>query len=288
MCGVRRSTVRDKAGAARVNIVRGAPWKDALISVLQPESPYQPWQPAGGLKAGEAVIAVLDTDPVSVLAGVGRVGADGDAGRALAGIDPFRRTGLIELGTLNMLADFVVRADDSAVFHHNSPADVVAVIGAYMRSTPEALTGHTSLAQGRILLDSRGTCTGCRQPIDLTGPDARDRVHIHTVTPLQPRKPLPRNAEWVRDGWRTPRSFPADWPAVLCDSCHDAMQAGGFSGFLDFKFSVHPRCPVCSAQCTLSAMFGMPAGPVEEPWIATMGCCVEPIEWCCASCDYQW
>jgi hypothetical protein len=66
------------------------------------------------------------------------------------------------------------------------------------------------------------------------------------------------------------------------------MQAGGFSSFLDFKFSLHPPCPVCSAQLTMSTMYGKPAGPVEEPWISTMGCCVQPFEWCCGSCDYQW
>lgn len=279
---------RGKAtGVSRVNIVRGTPWKDALISVLEPRSPYRPWQPAAGFDAGDAVIAVLDTDPISVLAGVGIIGPDGDAGRALAAIDPFYRSGLMELGTLNMLADFKVMPDSEGVYYRNSPDDVVAVLGAYMRSTAESLFGRTSLAEGRILLKSNGRCAGCRETIDLTGAGARDRIHIHTASLPQAGEPV-RNPSGLLTGGLPPGSARWDWPAVLCDSCNDSMQAGGFENFLDYKFSLHPRCPVCSAQRTKSTMYGMPAGPVEEPWIATMSCCVEPFQWCCGGCDYQW
>ena len=274
-------------GVSRVNVVRGTPWKDALISVLEPQSPYRPWQPAAGFEAGEAVIAVLDTDPVSVLAGVGIIGADGDTGRALAAIDPFYRSGLMELGTLNMLADFKVMPDSEGVYYRNSPDDVVAVIGAYMRSTAESLCGRTSLAEGRILLKSGGRCAGCRGTIGLTGADARDRIHIHTAATPQAWEPVGNPSPRLTGGL-PPQAAVPDWPAALCDLCNDSMKAGGFTNFLEFKFSLHPRCPVCSAQRTQSTMYGMPAGPVEEPWIATMGCCVEPFQWCCGSCDYRW
>jgi hypothetical protein len=279
---------RDRfTGVTRVNVVRGTPWKDALISVLEPRSPYRPWQPAAGFQAGEAVIAVLDTDPISVLAAVGIIGADGDAGRALAAIDPFYRSGLMELGTLNMLADFTVMPDSEGVYYRNSPDEITAVIGAYRRATSQDLIGRTSLAEGRILLKSGGRCTGCRQAIDLTGADARDRIHIRTVAGLQAPEFAGDSRRHLTEGWR-PQATLSDWPAVLCDSCNDSMQAGGFSSFLDFKFSLHPPCPVCSAQLSMSTMYGMHPGPVEEPWIATMGCCVEPFKWCCGSCDYQW
>jgi hypothetical protein len=233
------------------------------------------------------VIAVLDTDPISVLAGVGIIGADGDPGRALAAIDPFYRSGLIELGTLNMLADFKVMPDSEGVYYRNSPDDVVAVIGAYMRSTAESLFGRTSLAEGRILLKSGGRCAGCRETIGLTGADARDRIHIHTAATPQAWEPVGNPSRRLTGGLPPQAAMP-DWPAALCDLCNDSMKAGGFTNFLEFKFSLHPRCPVCSAQRTKSTMYGMPAGPVEEPWIATMGCCVEPFEWRCGSCDYQW
>ena len=44
-----------------------------------------------------------------MLAGVGTVGPDRDIDGAIAAIDRFHLNGLLELGTLNMLADFVVR-----------------------------------------------------------------------------------------------------------------------------------------------------------------------------------
>ena len=123
-----------------------------------------------------------------------------------------------------------------------------------------------------MLLESDGNCTGCERQLDLTREDARDRVHIHTADPPP----------------QEPELDHADWPAALCDACHDRMRRDGFTSFLDFRFSLHPRCPSCSAQRSMSTMYGMPMGPVEEPWIAAMGCCVQPWEWLCGSCGHEW
>jgi hypothetical protein len=92
---------------ANVHVIEGRQWKDALILVLEPWSPYRPWRAGDGIEPSDAVIAVLDTDPPSVLAGVGIVGPDGDVDDAIAAIDRFYLNGL-ELGTLQMLADFKV------------------------------------------------------------------------------------------------------------------------------------------------------------------------------------
>lgn len=256
-------------------IIHGRPWKDAIISILDPRSPYRPWSGVERAEPGDALVMVLDTDPVSVLAAVGIVGADGEGEAAIAGIHPFYVNGLLELGTLNMLADFEVRPDRDTVYHHESPQKVVDVLGDYNPSSIDALFGHTSLAAGRVLLASRGQCAGCGRRLDLVAEDARDDVHIHTAD---------RCAE---DG---PKWVPPDWPAALCDSCHTRMQHEGFTSFLDFRFSTHPRCPDCGAQHTMSAMYGMPAGPVEEPWIATMGCVItEPrTRWVCGDCRRKW
>ena len=143
------------SSVANVHVIEGRPWKDALIRVLEPQSPYRPWHFADGIEPGDAIIAVLDTDPVSVLAGVGIVGPDGDIDGAIAAIERFRLNGLLELGTLNMLADFVARPEPGPVYHHRSPDDVVALIGDYIPSTSDALFGQTSLAAGRVLLESR-------------------------------------------------------------------------------------------------------------------------------------
>ena len=264
-----------KTSVNRFHIAEGRPWKDALISVIEPRSPYNAWHAATGITAGEPVIGALDTDPPSVIAAVGIVGPDGSVGEAFGRIDKFNRSGLLELGTLNMLADFIVNPGARTVYHRGSVDDLLATIGAYRRSMTEALFGTSSLAAARILLESGCTCTGCRRQIDLTGEDARDRVHIHT-------------AAYRPSEVTGPNQLPADWPAALCDSCHDRMRRDEFTSFLDFRFALNPRCPSCSAQRTMSTMYGMTAGPVEEPWIAAMGCCVEPWEWCCAECGHRW
>ncbi|OBK57324.1 hypothetical protein A5653_10040 [Mycobacterium colombiense] len=307
--GVRPSednkSMRKKASVAAVHIVDGRPWQDALISVLERRSPYRPWRTSGGIRPGDAAIGVLDTDPQSVLAAVAIVGPDGDVGNAFANINPVSLTGLLELGTLNMLADFVVHPRSDDVYHSRSLDAVVAVIGGYNPSTADALFGHTSLAAGRILLKSGGKCTACDRRLDLTREDARDRLHIHTIDqPLVPRKPLrlmdaitepearqahvAYSADQIKVSPRYPRSLPSDWPGVLCDSCHDMMGHGGFTSLLDFRLSLHPCCPSCSAHSALSAVYGMPAGPVQAPWVEPMGCCVEPWEWVCAKCGHQW
>jgi hypothetical protein len=268
-----------------VRIIKGKPWKDAVISVLEPRSPYRPWSGADRVEPGDAVVAVLDTEPVSVLAGIGIIGDDGDVHNAIAGIDRFYLNGLLELGTLNMLAGFVIRPGQSTVFQRRSPKDVVATIGDYTPSTVEALFGHTSLAAGRVLLQSEGRCTACHCQLDLIGDDARSRVHIHTANPFTD-EPAPETTGI----WDHTRQGLSDWPAALCDPCHAKMYREGFASFLDFRFSLHPRCPKCAAQHSMSAMYGMPAGPVEEPWIATMGCVVtEPrAEWVCGECRHEW
>ena len=84
----------EMTSVARVHVIEGRPWKDALISVVEPRSPYRPWHAADGIEPGDAIIAVLDTDPLSVLAGVGIVGPDGDVDDAIAAIDRFHLNGL--------------------------------------------------------------------------------------------------------------------------------------------------------------------------------------------------
>jgi len=296
----------ETASVARVHVIEGRPWKDAIISVLESRSPYLPWHTAGGIEPGHAVIGVLDTDPQSVIAGVGIVGPDGRIDRALAGIDPFYLNGLLELGTLQMLTDFVVHPTAGPVYHYRSPDDIVAVIGAYTPADSDALFGHTTLAAGRVLLESAGTCTGCGFPIDLTRPDARDRVHIHTADPPTPHHlgdlklvPPHRDGDDQVDGYgpglirigprkRRRRWFPPDWPATLCGSCRDRMRRGRFSNFLDYRFSLHPRCPSCSAQRSMSTAYGFSNGSRQEPWVTEMGCCVQPWRWVCGECGHEW
>lgn len=264
--------MRKKASIATVHIVDGRPWQDALISVLETRSPYRPWRTSGGIRPGDAAIGVLDTDPQSVLAAVAIVGPDGDVGNAFANINPASLTGLLELGSLNMLANFVVNPRSGQVYTSKWLDAVVALVGGYNPSTADALFGHTSLAAGRILLESGGNCTACERRLDLTAEGARDRLHIHTIDPpMDPRNPsrlvdpmtepeasqggVGYSADQIKVGPGYPIPLPADWPGVLCDSCHDMMRHAGFTSFLDFRLNLHPRCPSCSGTpCALSGV----------------------------------
>lgn len=97
------------------------------------------------------------------------------------------------------------------------------------------------MAAANVLLHSEGRCDGCDSEIDLSGPDARDRVRIRTVD--YETGPFRRTADESRE----------DWPAALCDECHREMREGAFETFLDYRFSKHPRCPECEGQRTSSA-----------------------------------
>lgn len=259
-----------------VRIIEGRPWKEAIISVLEPHSPYWPWTNAGPVEDGDALVFVLDTDPVSVLSAVAIAGTGGLVPR----INAFSSLGLMELGTLNMLADFVVRPRHETVYHHTSPQQIVDTIGGYKRSTVEALFGHTSLAAARVLLESKGKCTGCKNRLPLTDDDAVAQVHIRTVDSY---------LEQPSGRYRFPTD-PADWPATLCPACHTLMRDGGFTNFLDFLFAGHPPCPNCGAHHSMSASYGLISGGLPEPWLSGMGCCSDGQKstWICGECEHQW
>jgi hypothetical protein len=65
----------------RLHIVEGSEWKDAVIALLEPESPYRPWRLGfGEAHADDPVAIVLNTDPTSVLTKLAYIGDDGDPG----------------------------------------------------------------------------------------------------------------------------------------------------------------------------------------------------------------
>ena len=55
----------------RLHVAQSTDWKDAVITLVEPRSPYSPWR-YGTVEAheGDAVAFVLNTDPPSVLADV--------------------------------------------------------------------------------------------------------------------------------------------------------------------------------------------------------------------------
>lgn len=67
----------------RLHVLESTDWKDAVITLLEPRSPYRPWRdwPDEGQK-GYTVAFVLNTDPRSILADVAHVDDSGELRRA--------------------------------------------------------------------------------------------------------------------------------------------------------------------------------------------------------------
>ena len=80
-----------------------------------------------------------------------------------------------------------------------------------------------------------------------------------------------------------------DVPALMCTDCATAMAEGGFTSVVDFMFSTHPACPLCSARHTCGISYGFPAGP-PPPWACSGGCVVGSTSprWQCAECGHEW
>ncbi|MEY2524269.1 MAG: hypothetical protein QOJ66_2834 [Ilumatobacteraceae bacterium] len=261
----RSRRVRCRVQTHGMRIVEANDWKDAAITLLEPRSPYRPWRTgAEPLRAEERVLAVLHTDPVSVLTVIGAADVNGNAtfGR-------YTSLNLVEATALALIAE-IPRPRDPRLnwtLDDSTAEDIeLALEDLWFHRDPFLRFGHTSLAAARILLQSRAVCAGCDKNIGLRGLAARDRIHIHTVDPP------PRGNE------------PADWPAAVCTRCCNEMG----DNFLDFRFGRHPQCPMCHARRAMSAIYGLPAAPHVEPWQDLRGCCVTEEKWTCSKCQHTW
>ena len=144
----------------------------------------------GEARQGDPVAVVLNTDPPSVLTGLGRIGVDGRLDRAVVEWR-YPAPVLIDLATLTMVAAFKHDQDPRHAWQLRGDAAIqmeLAVTECAYRDDSSMRFGHTSVAAARILLHSRGRCTGCSSGMDLTAEDARDVVHIRTVDPPARRR----------------------------------------------------------------------------------------------------
>lgn len=277
----------------RLHILEASDWKAGVITLLEPKSAYQPWRYAfGETRPGDYAIVVLGTDPASVLTVLARIDHEGGLGGAM--LDPDNAE-LVDLTTLAMMLDLGDepfanwRLDDDAAERviltlHESP----------VYGDPYYRWGHSSVAAARNLLRFTGDCQGCGTEIDLTGLEARDRIHVHTADSLprpDPGSPIRTpGSSRVHGPFRAAiRSVARDWPAVLCPRCRDRMRDGNFRSFIDFKFAQHPECPRCGGQRTQMIQYGMPAN-IEAwgPWLHAGGCCPTEQKWLCTVCDNEW
>jgi hypothetical protein len=163
--------------SARVQVVLGSPWKDAVIRHLEPRSPYRPWWYVDDVREGDRVVVVFDTEPRLVLTEVGRMDVDG----AIAGLHhEWVFTDAVPASQIE--AD--LPAAPAVVDGDAADALIAAVTRQRFAARPEDRFGMTTAAAARALLESRGRCTGCGTafPLDRPGargdhrPDGRGRV----------------------------------------------------------------------------------------------------------------
>ncbi len=90
----------------RLHLVEAADWKDGVITLLAPDSPYRPWRYAfGDSRPGDYAVMVLGTDPVSVLTLLGRIDHEGGLGGALFNDHWLGGSNLVDLATLATVLD---------------------------------------------------------------------------------------------------------------------------------------------------------------------------------------
>ncbi|MGV0833956.1 hypothetical protein [Mycolicibacterium thermoresistibile] len=284
----------------RLHIVEGVDWKAAVISLLDSRYPCHPWRYGfGEAHAGDPVAIVLNTDPASVLTSVGRIGIDGRPD--LAVIEwPFHGVGLVDLTTLTLTLGLDEDPRDCWQLRGYAAQQLeTMLLECEYHHDHTTRFGHSSVVQARILLHSKGLCTGCDDSIELVGHDAGENLYIHTVD-VPPREapqvvvktervpsyyygPIPDSC------WRP--DLPVDWPGVLCSRCRQRMNVDGHTRLLDFRFSQHPKCPRCGAQRTQRAVFGEPSPRGLDdlpPWRESRGCIVTNDIWTCTMCLYRW
>jgi hypothetical protein len=278
----------------RLHVLEAADWKDGVITLLDPSSPYRPWRYAfGEARPGDYAMLVLGTDPVSVLTVLARIGDDGGLDGSM--LDTRRyRTDLVDLTTLAMLLDLPDAFTSWRLDDDEAERVILALHESRVHGAPSHRWGHSSIVAARNLLSLDGYCDGCGDPINLGGADARDNVHVHTVDPVlrpEPGSPIrtPAEAGRARPQLASLRQSAGDWPAILCRFCHHGMRDGGFTSFVDFRLSRNPECPRCGGAHTQSIGYGMPADPERwGPWLHMGGCCLREDNWHCALCDHNW
>ncbi|MGV0715876.1 hypothetical protein ABQE93_10760 [Mycolicibacterium sp. XJ662] len=246
----------------RLHVVVGSPWKDAVISFLEPGSPYRPWPTVPDVRRDDGVVVIFDCEPRLVLTDVGVVESDLDATIARLRSAPAVPVSRVGAGLDEVRGTYGFFEDDAA-------AALLSALDAHrFGSLPLDRFGDSSMAAALALLESDGACGGCREALNLRGDDARDQVAI-----------------WLAEA----ADEPVDWPAAPCRRCQSAMRDGGFATFLEYNFARHPVCPNCGGRRTQRAIYGMLANFDRiPPWQDTRGCVVMPEGWTCTLCGHRW
>lgn len=262
----------------RLHVLQSVDWKDAVITLLEPRSPYRPWRDGPDeAQEGDTVAFTLNTDPPSIVADVAHVDESGELRQATF-TRPLCNLNVVDLYTLMRVLGFGFGSLPSQFDGGDGVKVELALDECRYAGAPESRFGHNAVAEVRTLLRFSGRCDGCDQVIDLTGEDARDRLFVHTVDPqMQSESPS--------------LGFP-DWPAVVCRECRDRMADEGHDSFVSFvayKFSLNPSCPQCRGRRAAEIFYGMPSDHKNiPPWEQAGGCCVMAENWQCRICHTSW
>lgn len=255
----------------QVFLVEGRPWNEAVIAYLEPRSPYRPWTINTGVAKGDLLVTVLCTTPRSVLC-VERVASPHTGKKPLEVVTERFFPALPTVPDIENLARTEIPAQAGPIT--GEVADRLLFVLDAAGAEFSVGEDTESVSAARTLLGS-GECTGCRRRLALDRRTARANVHIRTVD-------------------RSSMEASEDWPAALCTSCARAMTTGGYATFLDYRLSLNPSCPRCSAERTRRVQFGMMLAPVSPlsppPWEIHIGCTVtdDTPKWICGDCDYGW
>jgi hypothetical protein len=78
--------------------------------------------------------------------------------------------------------------------------------------------------------------------------------------------------------------------AVLCGGCHLLAHSVGSPSVETIRLAWRPACPRCGAHPPNAILWGLPAGPVDDPHVTYGGCVVDgdPARWHCTDCGLQW
>ena len=78
--------------------------------------------------------------------------------------------------------------------------------------------------------------------------------------------------------------------AVLCGGCHLLAHSVGSPSVETIRLAWRPACPRCGAHPPEAILWGLPAGPVDDPHVTYGGCVVDgdPAKWNCPDCGHQW
>ena len=78
--------------------------------------------------------------------------------------------------------------------------------------------------------------------------------------------------------------------AVLCGGCHLLAHSVGSPSVETIRLAWRPACPRCGAHPPNAILWGLPAGPVDDPHVTYGGCDVDgdPAQWHCTDCGHQW